>query len=570
MRRFYREWLAMPLGPALVAGAVSAVASFAVRLLLAVPTPAELYGDRATVLVPLPLFSKLLELFGTNAKHLFFYTLTIAAALLAALGGVLYWNARRLVLVRTGGRLGPVTLGQTVTWVEAGALGLAMYAVALLVVSPALGAGFLGTQLAGGIGAALISLLFPVVAYALTFVSLIRRERSARWGGAAGGAVRGDAANQEPAEGAGAGRGYSRRRLLRSGIFAAVVIGGGALAWEFITSGLGNTFGLRPATSKAPRLNIHDVPERIVPPPTPTYGAWTPVADQTPEVTATDSFYYVSKNLDSDPNIKSGGWQLKVGGHVERSLTLSYADLKGLPRVERYHTLECISNWVGGPLMSNARFAGASLADLLNSAGIKAGASELIFRAADGYSDRLHLAQALDPRSLIVYEINGEPLPQAHGYPARLLIPGLYGMKNGKWLTSLEVGTGDYTGYWEERGWTREARVKTMARIDVPGDSDFVPARPGFIAGVAFAADRGIARVDVSTDGGETWQEAALRRPLGDLTWTLWELPWTPTPGGYYLVARAVEMDGSVQTPAEAPPLPDGASGYHVAHVTVR
>jgi len=576
MRRIYREWLAVPLGPAFVAAAVSLVASFAARLLLRVPTPAELYGDRATVLIPLPLFSALLEVFGTNAKHLFFFALVAGAGLLAALGGVLYWNGRRALRARAGGRIGRFALGEMPSWAEAPAIIVALYLAMLLIVSPLLGAGLFGVQLAGGAVAALVALLFPIAAFALTFVALLRREgRSTSPFSRGAGAPAAPASDPglaaaAPSAAASAPRSYTRRRLLRDSAFAAALLGGGALAWEFISSGLGNTFGLRPATTRAPHLNISDVPARIVPPPTPEYGAWTDVTNQTPEVTPTDSFYYVSKNIGSDPDVGAGGWRLKIDGLVERPYTLTYDDVKALPRIERYHTLECISNWVGGPLMSNAYFTGVSLADVLNRAGIKPGASELIFRAADDYSDRLHLAQALDSRSLIVYEINGEPLPQAHGYPARLLIPGLYGMKNGKWLTSLTVDAGDYTGYWEERGWTREAHVKTMTRIDVPADGDLVPARPGFIAGVAYATDRGVARVDVSTDGGETWQAATLRRPLNDLTWVLWELPWTPAPGGYYIVARAVESDGSVQSPAEAEPLPDGASGYHVAHVVAR
>jgi DMSO/TMAO reductase YedYZ molybdopterin-dependent catalytic subunit len=288
-------------------------------------------------------------------------------------------------------------------------------------------------------------------------------------------------------------------------------------------------------------------------------------------VTNTNDFYYVSKNLAADPQIDASSWNLQITGLVERPYSLSYDELRALPQIERYHTLECISNEVGGNLMSNARFVGASLADMLQHAGIKNGASDLIFHAADGYSDSLHMSQALDPRSLVVYEINGEALPQPHGYPARLLIPGLYGMKNGKWLSSLEVGSGSYTGYWEERGWTNEAHVKTMSRIDIPHANDLLLAKPMYIAGVAFAADRGIARVDVSTDSGQTWQTATLRRPLGNLTWVLWEYSWTPPASGTYIIAvRAVDGQGYVQQPTIAPPLPDGSSGYHAISVTVR
>jgi DMSO/TMAO reductase YedYZ molybdopterin-dependent catalytic subunit len=206
----------------------------------------------------------------------------------------------------------------------------------------------------------------------------------------------------------------------------------------------------------------------------------------------------------------------------------------------------------------------------LNHAGIQTGASELVFRAQDGYSDSLHLSQALDPNTLLVYHLNGQPLPQSHGFPVRLLVPGVYGMKNGKWLTTLEVGAGGYSGYWEQQGWSREAVVKTTTRIDVPADGDVLLARSLFIAGVAYAGDRGISRVDVSVDGGQSWQPAILRQPLGNLTWVLWELPWQPASGTYLIVARAIDLEGNVQTPRQAPTLPDGASGYDAIQVTVR
>ncbi len=578
MRRIWQvlaDWLRVPLGPALLAGAISVVAAVLARWLGRLPMPAELYGDRITVLIPLPLFSAALGIFGPNAKHLFFVGLVLASALVAAALGVLYWNVRRLLAHRLGDHIGPPTwnarwdirIGAAPGYAELPLLVAALYLVALLLLSPLLGAGLLASGVVGDTAAAALSLFPPIVAFALAFVALLRRVpvASAAPVVATPEAPAGVAADVPRV----ATASVSRRRLLRDVAFAAGVLGVAAVAWEFISSGLGASLGIS-LTPARRQLDFSGTPKRIDPPPVPTYDAWTPVGGQASEVTTTSEFYYVSKNFASDPDIDARSWRLKIGGQVAKPFALTYDELRALPVIERYHTLECISNEVGGDLISNAYFRGASLADLLNRAGIRAGATELVFHAADGYSDRLHLAQALDPRSLVVYAINGEPLPQPHGFPARLLIPGLYGMKNGKWLTELSVDSGEYQGYWEEQGWTNEAHIKTMTRIDVPGDGDLLDGRATFIAGVAFATDRGIARVDVSTDGGVTWQVATLRRPLGALTWVLWELPWTPTSGGHYLVARAVELDGTVQQPANAPPLPDGASGYHYVHVMVR
>jgi DMSO/TMAO reductase YedYZ molybdopterin-dependent catalytic subunit len=346
------------------------------------------------------------------------------------------------------------------------------------------------------------------------------------------------------------------------------ILAGGGIAWELLSSGIASMFGI--GGPQPPRILPSGGPDKIVPPPVPSYGEWAPVSGLTAEITRTSDFYYVSKNLVGDPQVSQGTWNLAITGLVNAPYNLTYADLMSLPKVERYHTLECISNEVGGNLISNAYFTGVRLADVLNKAGIQTGASTMVFHCADGYSDFLHLSQALNPDSLVVYLLNGQPLPQAHGFPARLLIPGLYGMKNGKWLTSLQLATGSYTGYWEQQGWTNEARVKMMSRVDVPLDGDLLVAGTRYIAGVAYAADRGIARVDVSTDGGQTWRPATLRRPLGNLTWVLWEYPWHATSGRYVIAARAIDLQGNVQIPTYAPPLPDGSSGYDAVSVVVR
>ncbi|MBI4561510.1 MAG: molybdopterin-dependent oxidoreductase [Candidatus Rokubacteria bacterium] len=286
-----------------------------------------------------------------------------------------------------------------------------------------------------------------------------------------------------------------------------------------------------------------------------------------PEIVPVGRFYTVSKNV-FDPSVNPAKWSLEIKGLVERPYRITYEELRTLPAVEQHATLMCISNEVGGELISNGHWKGVRLKDLLNRAGIKPGAVEVILRAADGYSDSFPLKKGLEDGVHVVYEMNGKPLVKEHGAPARVVVPGIYGMKNVKWVTSIELADYDYKGYWEVRGWSDEAIYKTMSRIDVPQGAVKVGQR-GRIAGVAFAGDRGIRDVEVSTDGGTTWQKAEVKPPLGPFTWVLWALSWTPAaPGSYTLIVRAIEKNSTVQTAEARPPLPDGASGWH--RVTVR
>lgn len=538
------------LGPALISAALAVVAALGLRYFFSLPMPAELFADQATTRIPLPLFEAMLTTFGTAAKHLYLIAALIGEAALTALVGEAYVAARSLLFEA---RKRP--FDGALAYLDAPLIAVVLWLLSLGALAPLLGGGWLGADLAGGVSMALLSQLAPNIVFALAFVWQTRASRRAIQEGLASG---------EPSAR------LSRRLLLQQGTLAGVTLAGGLAVWQALTSGLGALVGAGPPSTSAASVTLTNLPTQITPPPTPVYSDFAPIAGQVSEVTAAANFYYVSKNLAGDPMVNGQAWRLAFTGMLDRPYTLSYAQLRALPQVTQYHTLECISNVVGGDLMSNGYFTGVSLADALNTAGIQQGATSLIFKAADGYSDSLHMAQALDERSLIVYLLDGQPLPTAHGFPARLLIPGLYGMKNGKWLTELSVASGDYSGYWEQRGWTPEAKVKMTSRIDTPHDGDLLVARPMSIAGVAYGGAQGIARVDVSVDAGKTWSPANMRRPLGALAWTLWEYPWTPSPGSHTLIVRAIDLQGAVQSYYPAPPLPDGASGYHVITVTAR
>jgi DMSO/TMAO reductase YedYZ molybdopterin-dependent catalytic subunit len=289
-----------------------------------------------------------------------------------------------------------------------------------------------------------------------------------------------------------------------------------------------------------------------------------------PELTPVGNFYVVSKNF-SDPVVDSRGWMLAVQGLVDEPLKLSYQDLRALPATTEEVTLECVSNNVGGDLMSTGSFTGVRLRDLLAKASPRAEAGAVVFHARDGYAESLPLDFALgDPDILVAYDLDGGPLPSAHGFPARILIPGRYGMKGPKWLDSIELAKSEQTGYWEGQGWDRQAVVKTTARIDVPGDGALLKLGPVQVAGVAFAGVRGIQAVELSADGGKTWRPAELKPPLSALTWVLWTVDWTPAKeGAYQLQVRARDGQGQLQSSQQAPSFPNGASGYHSIFVNV-
>lgn len=275
------------------------------------------------------------------------------------------------------------------------------------------------------------------------------------------------------------------------------------------------------------------------------------------------------------PEVDPDGWRLEVRGMVDRPFTLTYDELLELSTVEGDVTLACVSNEVGGGLVGNARWQGVPLRDLLERAGVQPGATQIMGRSVDGFTAGFPVELGLragsgpgDVAALVAVGMNGEPLPQVHGFPARLVVPGLYGYVSAtKWLSAIELTTFDEEGYWIPRGWSREGPVKTQARIDVPRRGD-VPAGRQPVAGVAWAPSRGIDRVEVRVDEGP-WQEARLSDSLGVDAWRQWVWEWDATPGTHTITARATDGTGEVQTSRVAPPAPDGASGHHSVRVTV-
>jgi len=221
------------------------------------------------------------------------------------------------------------------------------------------------------------------------------------------------------------------------------------------------------------------------------------------EVTSNDRFYIVSKNF-NDPRVGADKWSLQVFGLVAQPTRFSYEENLALPRVSQYKTLECISNTLGGNLMSNALWTGIPLGQLLGSLGVSSDARAVIFRSADNYYESFPLDVALAPGVLLAHTMKGVPLPDKHGFPLRLILPGRYGVKNPKWITRIELAAEPIEGYWVRRGWDPEALVQTVARIDTPVDQARVGGPRLEVGGVAFAGSRGVDRVEASLDGGTT------------------------------------------------------------------
>jgi DMSO/TMAO reductase YedYZ molybdopterin-dependent catalytic subunit len=297
---------------------------------------------------------------------------------------------------------------------------------------------------------------------------------------------------------------------------------------------------------------------------------WSTVVGLSSEVTPAEKFYVVSKNI-FDPTVEARSWAVAVKGMVERPYSLTLDELRQLPSVSKPHTLMCISNEIGGDLISNAWWKGVPLQILLEKAGVRPGATKLIVRARDGYSDSFPLSIAALDGTVVAYEMNGKPLEREHGYPARMLVMGLYGIKNVKWISEFEVVGHDYKGYWQARGWTDTAVYKTFSRIDLPTPGATLPRDAAhWIAGVAFAGFRGIQAVEVSVDAGQSWRPARVKAAMGNHTWVLWAFEWRPTAAGTAtLMVRAVDGAGVVQPTGPRPPLPDGVEGFHTVSVTV-
>jgi DMSO/TMAO reductase YedYZ molybdopterin-dependent catalytic subunit len=486
-------------------------------------SPLLAVGSVVVDVVPRPLKEFAITAFGSFDKIALLIGLGIAAAIGAALAGILQYRRPPV---------GAILLG----------LGGALATAAVVTRSQA----------------SLLSWFPPVIGTAVGIAALVMMSaRLRRWKLAALAPADADA----PADPGDRPAPLDRRSfLLFSGIAAAaaVVAGIGARVVNAASASI-------EAVRDAVRL---PAPAATVPIPA---GAELEVPGLTPLFTPNADFYRVDTAL-TVPQVDPSSWRLVVDGMVGQRVELSFDDLLGMGLDEYVITLTCVSNEVGGDLVGNARWLGVPVRDVLAMAAPAADADMVLSRSVDGYTASTPLASLTDPAvdAILAVAMNGEPLPLEHGFPVRMVVPGLYGYVSAtKWLTELKVTTfAQDEAYWTPRGYSAEAPIKMSSRVDTPKIGSPIAAGTVPVAGVAWAQGIGIERVEVSIDDGE-WQSATLSAAINDDTWVQWMLPWEATAGTHYIAVRAVDKAGNLQIQESAPIAPNGSSGWQRTLVSV-
>ncbi len=351
-----------------------------------------------------------------------------------------------------------------------------------------------------------------------------------------------------------------RRRFITSGVAVAAVAAGAGSIGRFLSQSV---------SAAASRAGV-TLPRAASPLAALPAGVDLPIDGLSPFVTPNIAFYRIDTAL-VVPQIPAEDWSLRIHGMVDNELEISYADLLSRPMIESDITMTCVSNEVGGGLVGNARWLGVPLKDLLEEAGVQDGATQIVGRSFDGWNNGFPTQNALDGRdALVAVGMNGVPLPVEHGFPARIVVPGLYGYVSAtKWVTELELTRlEDFDGYWVRRSWAKEAPIRTQSRIDVPKGLSRIAPGPTPIAGVAWAQLRGIEKVEVRVDDGE-WNETTLAEVTNDVTWRQWMWEWDATPGRHTITVRATDSTGETQPEERMAPIPSGATGWHNTVVLV-
>jgi len=521
---------ARALGVGLLAGLVAAfvmtVVMTLLRVLAGVPLPVELGADQFLPHINVFTFIRLLGRFGgsTRAKEISYFSGFAGQIALGAVLGLVYGTITERERGRDPGhawRFGVTSRGA----IFAAAVVALLWIVTVALFWQVLASNYRGLPPTGAVLATMVGLLVSYGSYGLALPLTYR-------------AITSRAPLRRPAP---LGAPVGRRAFVAGGVgVVAALASGGLIRLIFQRS----TFG---------------------------YDGTQYLGADVQPVTPNDRFYLVTKNL-VDPYPRKEAWRLDVDGMVDHPRTYGFTDIAALPSVTQATTLECISNGVGGGLISNAVWTGVPLHALIEAAGPQAGVTEVLFHGTDGYLFNAAFDRAMARATLVAYEMNGVPLPQRHGYPARLIIPGYYGEGNVKWVTRIELVGHGPEGYYATQGWKAEF-VHTMSRIDGPRDGQAIKlsgAATVPLHGVAFAGDRSVSKVEVSVDGGRTWREATIAYRPSRLTWAFWRYDWRPTgSGAHHLLVRATDGTGKLQPDEKIGSAPAGSSGRHKITVHV-
>ncbi|TKK90240.1 oxidoreductase [Herbidospora galbida] len=505
-------------------------------------SPVVAVGNAAVDLSPSWLKNWAIATFGENDKVVLIGGIFVVIALLAAGFGV-------LARIRLGyGRLALLAFGVLGAWAAATRPDAGMLDV-------------LPSLLAAWAGAATLSRIFRRLEPVENAEPAVGEPDDA-------GEVAGEVAGEEAASEAPPARleqppvmlaGERLRTIDRRSLFTGVATGAGVAV---VTGAAGVWLGGRNNVAAERAQVAAELPKPVEPLPPLPAGVDFKIPNLSPFVTPNHDFYRVDTAL-ALPNVDPNTWSLKIHGMVDRPIELSFAELLKRPIVEADLTLACVSNPVGGQYVGNARWLGVAMAGVLREAGIKAGADMLLSTSADGWTAGTPVEVVMDGRNaLFAFAMNGEPLPVAHGFPVRQVVPGLYGYVSAtKWVVDVNVTRFDEaTAYWTDRGWDAKGPIKTQSRIDTPRNK----TKPGrnVIAGVAWAQTKGIAKVEVKVDDGP-WQVAKLAEVPGPDTWRQWSIEVDLASGMHTLSCRATDETGETQTSNGAPPEPSGATGYH-------
>ncbi len=518
-RAFFTSIFLAP-GAGLAASLLTATFMIALRLSAGVPTPVELFGDFVLKHISVGTFLHLLFTFSPNSKTA---PLGLALVGMIALGTVLSLPYAMIVRVQFPAK--SYRPGKT-EWLTALAFGIVMTLIGVVLFWNELGQNFYGLPVNLARLTSALGLLADFILYAVV-LCLAYRALLPKY------AVPGSTDEV-----------VSKRRLLlsRAGV-AALSIGG-----------LAGTVGL--ARTYLSHYSSYDGMS--------TY----PHHNVLPPITPNAEHYVVTQNP-VDPTTNIDLWRLEVTGLVKNPGTYTFTEVQQLPSTSRAITLQCISSSVSGHLISTAIWQGVTLRSLLEKhGGVLSNASYVAFYSVDGYNTSLPLNEVLMEDPLLAWRMNGVDLPQRHGYPMRVLIPGRYGEENPKWLTRVELTDHFVGGLYSDQGWYN-GLLHTLSRIDYPSGSLPV-GRPVNVGGIAFAGNRGIQKVEASTDGGQTWHVASLQPALSQDSWVFWSWQWTPTqPGTYILSCRATDGTGALQTSHVQGTVPNGGTGYHKVSIQV-